>query len=93
MVENHPDIVKVSAYKKQGIKELILYIDNKWKELLENGQLIQRREVRWKFQVGNWMRYIVGKKIHEFVEKGEVKHKTSPYEIAISTLKEWGCEV
>ncbi len=93
MVENHPDIVKVSASKKQGIRELIAYIDNKWCELKNTGQLVERRTTRWKFQVGNWMRYIVGKKIHGFVERGEVKPKTSPYEIAISTLREWGCEV
>ncbi|NOZ92908.1 methylmalonyl Co-A mutase-associated GTPase MeaB [bacterium 3DAC] len=93
MVENHPDIIKLSAYKKQGIMELIEYIDNKWQELLDNGSLEKRRMERWKFQVGNWMRYIIGKRIHKFVEKGEVNPKASPYEIAISTLKEWGCEV
>ncbi len=91
MVENHPDIIKVSAYKKDGILELIQYIQDKWHLLKISGDLKLRRQSRWKFQVGNWLRYLVDKKIKKVVEGENVQIDTSPYERAIEILEKWGC--
>ena len=91
IVDQPPDIVKVSAYTKSGIEEMLKLVEEKWLFLLNSGKLAERRKGRWKFQVGNWMKYILSHKINEFVANGEVQLDTSPYEIAISTLEAWGC--
>jgi len=93
MVESHPDILKVSSYTRMGIDDLIEYLNNKWEEFQKTGELEKRRRFRWKFQVGNWMRYIMGRKIEEFVNEAGPVLEVSPFEIATNTLKEWGCEV
>ncbi len=94
IVENPPEIVKVSAATGFGIAELISLFENKWREIHDSDELSSRRRRRWRFQVGNWSKYFLAKRLESLSDE-ELGHLVGypPRVAAVKLLEEWGCRL
>jgi len=94
IVENPPDIVKVSAVNGLGISKLAQLLEEKWQSLRDSGELYSRRRRRWKFQVGNWSKYFLAKRLSALTDSDlEELDKYPPRVAAVKLFEDWGCRL